>query len=163
VTALTVKLLGGGLLVLAGLLTGLRALREKRAAARRLRELAAALGRLRTELLETRAPLPEAFARLSREPFFALLSAGFGTERTETLWQRAAQTQPIPEEARAALASLGAYIGRCEAARQAEELWRVRELLLERSAALEREIAGRARQYPGLGAAAGAILAVMLF
>ena len=160
---MTVRLLGGGLLVLAGLLLGLRALGEKKAAAGRLRDLSSALGRLRTELLETRAPLPEVFGRLGEEPFFAFLSARFGTERTETLWREAASSQPIPEEARAALASLAAVIGKCEAARQAEEIERVRAQLSQQCAALERDIAARAKQYPGLGAAAGAILAVMLF
>ena len=162
-SALGLKLLGGALLALSGALLGAGALRERREQETALRRLAAALGRLRTELLETRAPLPELFAQLRAEPFFALLSAGFGTAPVESLWRRAAMAQPIPEEARAALAALGAVVGRCEAPRQAEELERTRRALLEQSAALRGEIAGRAAHFPGLGAAAGAILAVLLF
>jgi len=163
VTAAGLKLLGGVLLVLAGALLGRRALAEQRARLRRLHALAAALGRLRTELLETRAPLPEILDRLRAEPLLDLAAAGFGAEPTETLWRRAAAAQPVPEEARAALASLGAVLGRCSAERQAEELSRVRRALEEQAALAEETLRTRTRQYPGLGAAAGAVLAVLLF
>ena len=68
-----------------------------------------------------------------------------------------------PERDRTALAGLGAVMGRYDAERQAAELALVRQRLSDSAQALEREIIARGRHYAGLGAAAGAILAVMLF
>ena len=162
-SAAALKMLGSALLALAGALLGGRMLDAQRELRRALLSLSDALGRLSGELTERQTPLPEAFAMLTDEPFFALLSASFGTEPTEALWRRAAQSLPLPEECRTALASLGGVAGRYGAAQQAAEIARVRRVLTERAAALQSEIDARSRRLPGLGAAVGAMLAVLLF
>ena len=163
VTGELLRLLGGGLLVLAGALFGW----ERCAVLRRrrdcLRSLCTALGQAEGELTSLCTPLPELFARLDDCPMFRLVSAAFGTEPLDRLWRRAAAEMPISREEQETLASLGGVLGRCDAERQAGEIRLVRQRLTEYAAAVEREIALRGRRFPGLGAAAGAILAVMLF
>ena len=162
-TALTLKLFGGGLLVLAGTLlggSGARALREEADA---LRRLSAALGIFESELTALRTPLPEIFAKLKDEKFFALLWAGFGGEPTETLWRRAAETLGLERECTLALKSLGAVVGRYDAPRQAAEIAAVRLRLDARAEDVQRELNERGRRLPGLGAALGAMAAVLLF
>ena len=162
-TALTLKLFGGGLLVLAGTLlggSGARALREEADA---LRRLSAALGIFESELTALRTPLPEIFAKLKDEKFFALLWAGFGGEPTETLWRRASETLGLERECTLALASLGAVVGRYDAPRQAAEIAAVRLRLDARAEDVQRELNERGRRLPGLGAALGAMAAVLLF
>ena len=156
------RLLGGGLLVLAGALLGLERLAVQRGRLACRRETAAALGLLAAELETLRSPLGELFARRVDCPLFRLVSAGFGGEPLETLWARAAAAQPLNGEEQAALASLGAVLGRSAAPRQAAEIALVRRRLDDAADALEREIALRARRFPLLGAALGAIAAVML-
>ena len=158
------RLLGGALLVAAGALFGY----DRTAALKRrlalLRELDAGLGLLADELTALRAPLPTIFARERDRPFFSLLHAGFGTEPTERLWRRAAETLDLDVADRAALKSLADVVGRYEAERQANEIGRVRRRLEASAAALEAELhSGRARTFVGLGASFGAILAVLLF
>ena len=157
------RLLGGALLIAAGALFGYdrTAARKRRLAL--LRELDAGLGVLADELTALRAPLPQIFMRTRDRPFFDLLYAGFGTQPTERLWRRAAETLDIADEDRAALASLADVAGRYEAERQAAEISRVRRRLETSAAALETELQGRARTFVGLGASFGAILAVLLF
>ena len=162
-TAVALRLLGGGLLVLAGAMLGLERLARQRRRLACLRELDCALGRLAGELETLQSPLEDAFARLGACPMFRLVSAGFGGEPLEPLWTRAAAAQPLDGEEIAALASLGAVLGRCPAARQAAEIALVRRRLRDAADALEREIAARSRRFPLLGAALGAIVAVMLF
>ena len=162
-SALTLRLLGGGLLVLAGALLGGSGAAALRTEARTLRSISAALGIFESELTALLTPLPDIFQKLRGERFFELLSAGFGTEPTERLWRRAAETLDIDAECVRALADLGAVIGRYDAARQAAEISAVRSRLDARAAQLAEEIAGRGRRLPGLGAALGAMAAVLLF
>lgn len=157
------RLLGGGLLALAGALLGHEKKAELRAQQRSLEQLCAALGRMENELTALQTPMPQLFARLEDCRFFLLLSAGFGGEPLEKLWTRAARAQPIPEKDRETLGTLGAVVGRYEDQRQAAEIALVRQRLGESAAALEREIRQRGRHFAGLGAALGAMLAVLLF
>ena len=162
-TSTALRLLGGGLLVLAGALLGLDRLTARRRELSCLRGLVAALGLLAGELETLQSPLGELFSRRTDCPFFRLVAAGFGGEALERLWSRAAQAQPIPAEERAALASLGGVLGRSGVQRQCAEIALVRRRLADRADALEREIAARARRFPLLGAALGAIVATLLF
>ena len=78
-TALGARFVGGGLLVLAGALLGQQKLTEEKRRLACLRALAAALGRLEGELETLQSPLETLFSHLADCPFFALLSAGFGS------------------------------------------------------------------------------------
>ena len=81
----------------------------------------------------------------------------------ETLWTRAADTLELEEQERKALSSLGAVVGRYDAQRQAAEIALVRARLDRAAERYERELAGRAKSYAGLGACLGAMLGVLLF
>lgn len=162
-TALALRLLGGGLLVLGGALSGRMRCAELERRRRCLLDLADALGRLQGELEALQSPLGELFARLSDIPFFRLVSAGFGDGPLEALWRRAAEAQPLSAEERSALAALGPVLGRCGVQRQCAEIGLARRRLSEAAAAAEREITERARRFPLLGAALGAIAAAVLF
>ena len=160
---LMLKLLGGGLLVISGTLLGSSGAAELREEVRVLRSLSAALGIFANELTALCAPLPDIFAKLRNERFFALLDAGFGTEPTEQLWHRAAEAMEMQPECTRALANLGAVIGRYDAQRQAAEIAAVRDVLNTRADSTQRELTERGRRLPGLGAALGAMAAVLLF
>lgn len=157
------KLFGGGFLVLAGVLFGHCRLSALRARERTLRELSSALGFMQNELTLLQTPLPQIFEKQRSCLFFRLLTAGFGTEATETLWRRAAMSLDLPAEAAAALSGLGCVIGRYDAARQVAEIEIVRSQLSDSADRLSEEIAARGKSFTGLGAAAGAMLAVILF
>jgi len=163
VTALALRLAGSGLLIAAGALLGWGREREMQRRLQCLRAVCDGLGRLAAELETLQSPLPAALGRLSDLPFFRLVAAGFGTEPFAKLWQRAAETLPLSQEERRALAAPGAVLGRCDAARGSAELSLTRRELTERADALEREIAARGRRFAGLGAALGAIVAAVLF
>jgi len=162
-SALTLKILGSCLLVLGGALLSCSGVRARRCEVKTLRALSAALGIFEGELAALAAPLPDIFAKLRSTPFFAMLSAGFGTEPTEQLWRRAAGTLGLDDDCAAALADLGAVVGRYDALRQAGEIAAVRHRLNDRAAVIERQISERGRRLPGLGAAIGAMAAVLLF
>lgn len=162
-SALTLKILGSSLLVFGGMLLGCSGVSAQRSEVKTLRGLSSALGIFEGELTALAAPLPDIFAKLGSTPFFAMLGAGFGTEPTEQLWRRAAGTLGLDDACAAALADLGAVVGRYDAARQAGEIASVRRRLDERAAHLECQIAERGRRLPGLGAAIGAMAAVLLF
>lgn len=162
-TAVTLRLLGAGMLALAGGALGYEKKAELRRQQRCLHQLCGALGRMESELLTLQSPLPQLLARLEDCPFFLLVSAGFGGEPLERLWQRAAEVQPIPTADRQLLGELGAVVGRYDARHQAAEITLVRRQLQDHSEALDREIAQRGRHFTGLGAALGAMLAAILF
>ena len=162
-TAEAVKLLGALLLTAAGALLGWDRTREKKQRAALLRELSASLGLMADELSLLRTPLPSVFEKLRGSPFFQLLHAGFGSEALETLWTRAAASLDLGEAERASLSSLGAVVGRYDAPRQTAEIALVRARLDRAAEDCERELAGRARSYAGLGACLGAMLSVILF
>lgn len=162
-TETAIRLLGGVLLALAGALLGhgkkTELLRQKRC----LEQLSSALSRMENELAELQTPMPQLLAHLEDCRFFLLVSAGFGGEPLERLWQRAADCQPIPQKDRETLGRLGSVVGRYDAARQTAEITLARKELSESAAALERELTERGRHFAGLGAALGAMLAVILF
>ena len=162
-TAPALRLLGGALLALGGGLLGQTRLSELQRQRDALRALSAALGRLAAELELLQSPLGAAFSRLTDCPFFRQVAAGFLSRPLETLWRETAAAQPLPEEARRALAPLGAILGRADAARQSAEIGLVRQRLTAAADELEREIAARGRRLPLLGAALGAIVAAVLF
>ena len=157
------RALGGALLILAGALAGFERLSVQRRRLACLRSLADALGRLAVELETLQSPLEEALSHLTGCPLTASVYQSFGAAPFETLWTRAADAQPISADERRAVAALGGVLGRCSAERQAAELSLARRRLTDMADALEREIAARSRRFPLLGAALGAIAAVMLF
>jgi len=164
VTALTMRLVGGGLLTLAGALFGWEKNAQMRETLRCLRTLGRALGRLQAELTALQTPLPQLFSALGAEcALFAMVSARFGTQPVETLWCAAVKTLPLGRNDAQALEALGAVLGRYDAARQAAETALVRDRLCVSADALEREIQERGRRFAGLGAALGAMAAVLLF
>ena len=162
-TLSALRILGGGLLIAAGALAGSEQLTARRRELDCLRGLIAALGRFAAELETLQSPLEALFSHLTDCLFFRIVSAQFGSEPLEQLWKRAAAAQPIPEQARLALASLGSVLGRCGAQRQSDEIALTRRSLTAAADTLEREIAERTRRYPVLGAALGAIIATLLF
>ena len=162
-TAVTLRVMGACLLALAGALLGHERKDELRCRQRCLEQLSAALGRMECELVELCTPAPRLFEKLKDCPFFLLVSVGFGGEPLERLWCRAAEVQPIPERDRQTLKELGATVGKYDAQRQAGEIALARRKLDESAAAIGREISERGRHYTSLGAAMGAILAVILF
>lgn len=162
-TAAALRLLGGALLALGGGLLGQARLAEMLRQRDALRALSGALGRMASELELLQSPLGAVFARLTDCPFFRQVAAAFGSRPLETLWRETAAAQPLPEQARGALASLGAVLGRADAARQSAEIALVRQRLTAAADELEREIAARGRRFPLLGAACGAIVAAVLF
>lgn len=161
--AFTIRLLGVALLTAAGALAGYGRTAALNRRLALLREVSDGLGRMADELTVLRSPLPVIFERLRDLPFFRLLNAGFGLEPTDALWRRAAETLELDRGSRQALSSLGTVVGRYDAERQAAELSLVRARLDEQARAMETELNGRAKNFTGLGAALGAILAVVLF
>ena len=162
-TSLTLRLLGSALLIAAGTCLGWGRLAEMQRRLSCLRELCAGLGRMEAELETLQSPLRELLPRLTDVRFFRLVGAGFGGEPLQTLWRRAADTLPISQEERDALAAPGAVLGSCDARRACAELALARASLSARADALEREIASRGRRFAGLGAALGAMVAAILF
>ena len=156
------RLTGGALVTLAGALLGQSARAALRRRAALLRTLERDLGRLGDELSLLRRPLPEIFAGMREEPFFAELHALWDSEPPEDLWRRAARTLDLSREDRALLASLGAVVGRYDAQRQERELLLVRRRLGDRAAEIERELAGRGRTLTALGAALGALASILM-
>lgn len=157
------KFAGAALLVAAGWLLGRHSTDALRRRAALLRSISVSLGVMADELAALSTPLPLIFERLRGRPFFELLAAGFGGEPLPQLWRRAAEAQGFDAKDTEALSSLGAVVGRYDAPRQAAEIALVRRELDGSAAAVERELSGRAGSYAGLGAACGAILAVILF
>ena len=157
------KIAGALLLTVAGALLGGTRTAELRRRLALLRELSTGLGLMADELTALRTPLPGILTRLRDRPFFMLVSCGFGGEPFPRLWARAAETLDLAPTDREALASLGAVLGRYDAATQTAELTLVRRRLDRSASALEAELAGRANTFAALGASAGAILAVILF
>ena len=155
------KLAGAALLTAAGAMLGRGLLDPARRRVRLLRSLAAGLGRLADGLSLLR-PLPEMLAELEGRPFFPELAAPCAAGELERAWRQAALALPLGREEREALAELGGVLGRYAAERQAGELAQVRARLDAAAAAEEEALKTRSRPSVGLGAAAGAMLAVLL-
>lgn len=163
-TALTLRLVGGGLLTLAGALLGWEKNAEMRRTLHCLRGICLALGRLQAELTALLPPLPQLFSALGTDcALFAMVSARFGTEPLELLWREAVKALPLGADDARVLEGLGRVLGRYDAPRQASEAALVRDRLAASADALEREIHERGRRFAGLGAALGAMVAVLLF
>lgn len=156
------RLLGAGLLTAAGGMLGYAKKAELQRQKSALEQLCRALGRMACALTELQTPMPQLLKQLEDCPFFLLLSAGFGTQPLETLWRRAAAVQPIPEPERRALAELGSVVGRCGARQQAAEMQLLRQRLAAGAEKAGQELARRGCRYAGLGAALGAMAAVLL-
>lgn len=155
------KLAGAALLTAAGALLGRGLLDPARRRAALLRSLAAGLGRLADGLSLLR-PLPELLAALDGRPFFPALAEPCAAGELERAWHAAALALPLGAEEREALAELGSVLGRYGAERQIGEMELVRRRLDAAAAAEEEALKTRARPSVGLGAAAGAMLAIML-
>ena len=155
------KLAGAALLTAAGAMLGRGLLDPARRRVRLLRSLAAGLGRLADGLSLLR-PLPEILAELEGRPFFPELAAPCAAGELERAWRAAALALPLGREEREALAELGGVLGRYAAERRAGELAQVRARLDAAAAAEEEALKTRSRPSVGLGAAAGAMLAVLL-
>lgn len=155
------KLAGAALLTAAGAMLGRGLLDPARRRAALLRSLAAGLGRLADGLSLLR-PLPQILAGLAGRPFFPELAEPCAAGELERAWRAAALALPLGREEREALAELGSVLGRYAADRQTGELEHVRARLDAAAEAAEASLRNRSRPSVGLGAAAGAMLAVLL-
>lgn len=161
---MTVRLLGAGLLALAGLMAGLGEMGRLRARLSLMEDMDAALGLLAAEIEFHARPLPEIFENLHlRGPertrgFFGLLAADVGG--VQELWE-ASVRQVFGDDAEA-LAGLGAVLGRFEGDRQAGEINAVRHSLRDRAERIRKEIGEKAKNYPALGLCAGAVVGILV-
>ena len=163
------RLMGGALVALAGLMLGLISAGALRKEARRRAELCWLLESMAYELERFRAPLPELFYSLARQTegaaadfcrdVLALLPE-LGRSSFSELWSRA--LAPLPPRERTVLSPLGAVLGRYGT----EELLAATALCRREMEQARREAAVRAekngRVYIGLCAAGGLMLAVAL-
>ena len=156
------RLLGALCLSLGGFFTGREALLRARSRLRLACGLAADLRGMAEEIEAFCRPLPELLERLRDRPFFELLWAGFGSEPFPRLWRKAAASLELPPALQETLCAPAEALGRYDAARQAAELRLCAERLDRRAAEMERELSSRQRLLPGLGAALGALLGVVL-
>ncbi len=157
------RLTGAALLTLAGAGLGWSCLECKKQHLALLRALDTGLGLMAEELCALHTPLPQLFSSLGDRPFFDLLSAGFGSGPVEALWCRAAEAMPLSSEEQLILKSVAPVIGRYDAQRQAAALSLACRRLRARADEAASELKGRARSFPGLGAALGAMAAALLF
>ena len=156
------RLLGAALLTAGGAFFGWSRVAARKRRLALLRALSAGLGQMEEELRALQTPLPDLFARLGDRPFFSLLHLGFGSGSVEALWRRAALALELSDEEREALCAPAPFVGRYDAARQAGALALCRSRLDALADRLEAELNGSARSFCGLGAALGAMLAVLL-
>ena len=101
---------GAGLILGAALLTRRELLQERRLRQRTRRALAAAFSAMEAEIRALLTPLPALLRRgygAETEPFFEAIAASLRREGVESAWRGAAETLPLPEEEREALARLG--------------------------------------------------------
>lgn len=156
------------LLVAAGMLAGharTAALKERE---RFLGEMDAALGTLQNGIEGLLAPLPDLFEELAKRGgesvrgFFACLALSQGETPLGNAWERALNAAGLTEEERFALLPLGQVLGRYDAGRQSGEIGLARSELRRLAAGVRSELDTRGRTYVGLGASAGALLALLL-
>lgn len=133
-----------------------------------LGEMDAALGALQNGIEGLLAPLPDLFAELAERGgesvrgFFACLALSQGETPLGEAWVRALAAAGLTEEERQVLLPLGHVLGRYDAGRQAGEIGLARSGLRRLAGKVRGEIDTRGRTYVGLGASAGAILALLL-
>ncbi|MGN1002100.1 MAG: stage III sporulation protein AB [Oscillospiraceae bacterium] len=162
------RLFGCVLLVAAGALAGNARLTAIKRRVRFLEDMDAALGTLQSRIETLLSPLPDVFGDLaagggeSVRGFFACLALSQGERPLEEVWAGALAAAELPEPERRILAPLGQTLGRYDVGRQSAEIGLVREGLRHLAASLRGEIAVRGRGYVGLGASAGALLALLL-
>ena len=167
------RALGALLLVAGGFSFGICALREKRSRIAALRQIEGVLALLCAELELHEAPLPEAVSNAARRAdgmgraLLYELEAQFsrlGEASFAQLWTAAVSrtcVQLLPQE-RDELNRLGHSLGRYELSAQLLALHACRAFLEERRNGAEQAFPAERRLWLGLGAAAGAFLAILL-
>ncbi len=161
---MTARLLGAGLLALAGFMAGVGQLGRLRSRLRLMEDMDAALGLMAAEIEFHARPLPEVFENLYRRGpartrgFFVLLASD--ADGLQELWPGAV-SRFFGEDGEALL-SLGAVLGRFEGDRQAREIEYARQSLRDRAEKIRRETGEKAKNYPALGLCAGAVVGILV-
>lgn len=162
------KLVGAICLFLSGTVAGAYKTALLRQRLRILEDMGTALGVLQSEIGTLQRPLPQSFRRLStvlRPPldkFFGRLADETGRLPISALWTEGLKDLPLAAEDRNFLAGPGLYLGRYDCVRQQAELARTQSCLQVQIDSLRGIIAGQGRTYTELGAALGAMAAVIL-
>ena len=167
------RLLGALLILSAAVGIGLHFMSLSRSRLRALEDFDAALCLMRGELSLRNSPLPEVLEKLSQDSagqarlFFMTLSDSLpllGTCPFSRLWETTLQKScpVLPETARRELIRLGNSLGRYDLERQLSELAAVQQRLEQIALQAAREYAQIRKLGPGLGAASGLLLAILL-
>lgn len=165
---MTARMIGCVLLAAAGAMAGNARLSAVRRRIRFLEDMDGALGIVQGRLEALLSPLPDVFEFLAVEGavsvrgFFTCLILGQGERPLSSVWDSALDSLALPETERRLLSPLGRILGRYDAGRQSAEITLVRDGLRRLSSELREELRTRGRSYVGLGASAGAMLALML-
>lgn len=158
------KILGAGLMALAGLMAGMGKTAETRKKLCLLEDMDAALGEMAAEIEFRGRPLEEIFESLAQNGpkscrgFFGMLAIDVGS--MQELWPSAIK-QLLGGDG-LALAGLGAVLGRFEGERQAAEIGIARQRLKNAAQQLRTEIGEKAKNYPALGLCAGAVVGILV-
>ena len=167
------KCVGALFLVLAGLFMGQGVLRRRTGHIRELENLASALFLLSAEIAVHLSPMETALTVTAREaapevrPFFRGVSEGLaalGARSFGEIWaETAAEMFPrlTPRELRW-LSEPGGSLGSYDSTAQARALERCIGQLRQEAARLQEELERNRKLWPGLGAGAAALLAVLL-
>lgn len=159
-----VRLLGAGLLALAGLMAGLGEMGRLRARLSLMEDMDAALGLMAAEIEFHARPLAEIFQLLARQgpvgtrEFFRLLTEN--GDGLQEMWSGAVSR--FFRDDGELLAGLGAVLGRFEGDRQAGEIGLVRQSIRDRAERIRKEIGEKAKNYPALGLCAGAVAGILV-
>lgn len=163
------KWLGALLVFLGGLLGGMGAAGRLRRAARELRELERTMALVAYALECYRLPTPALARQLAQSApgagaaLFARVAAAMEDEpelSLDTLWAHA--LDGVAEVARPSLTAFGAVLGRYAAEEQARAAERCRRELDRLAEDAERESARNGRVYITVGAAVGAMAAIVM-
>lgn len=158
------KIIGAGLLALAGLMAGLGKNMETRKRLCLLEDMDSALAFMAAEIEFRGRPLSEIFETLARDGpkttrgFFGM--AAIDVLRLQELWPAAVE-QIFGDDGQA-LAGLGAVLGRFEGERQAAEIDLARQRLKNAAEKVRREIGEKGKIYPTLGLCAGAVAGILV-
>ena len=162
------RLAGAAILVVSGCAAGVGCVSAVNTQLRLMDDLSSALGIIKNEICCLQAPLPDVFLSLhehgpvlTRE-FFGFLKTESELSGVRAAWEKGVHCLDIGVEAKLCLERLGLSLGRYDADRQSQEIDAVRLTLSGFADELRRERDRRVRMYPGLGASAGALVAVML-
>ena len=158
------KILGAGLLALAGLMAGMGKTAEARKGLRLLEDMDFALAFMAAEIEFRGRPLEEIFEALAQDgpksvrTFFAM--AALDVLGLQELWPVAVR-QVFGENGQA-LAGLGAVLGRFDGDRQAAEIDLARQRLKRAAEQMRAEMGEKAKNYPALGLCAGAVAGILV-